>query len=112
MSNMKKMWTGIGIFILLTPLGLLVPKWLGVRGAWGEWDSEEIEKIVGYVPEGMKRLAQIWKAPLPDYTLPGQNKGLVFESFGYMISAVIGIALTAGVMYVIAKFLIRRSGKG
>ncbi len=109
MKTMKKHWIGIGILILLTPLGLIVPKWFGAEGAWGEWGMDEIEKIAGFVPEGMKLLAEIWKAPLPDYAVPGQSKGPVLEGFGYILSGVVGIACTAGVMYGIAKLLSRNS---
>jgi cobalt/nickel transport protein len=109
MTTTKKLWLGIGILILFTPLGLIVPKWFGAEGAWGEWGLDEIEKVAGFVPEGMKRLAEIWKAPLPDYALPGQSKGLVVESFGYVLSAIIGIAIIAGIMYGIAKLLGRKN---
>ena len=108
MTTTKKLWIGIGILIILTPLGLIVPKWFGAEGAWGEWGLDEIEKVAGFVPEGMKRLGKIWKAPLPDYALPGQSKGLAVESLGYMLSAIIGIAITTGVMYSITKFLGRK----
>ena len=110
MTNVKKLWIGIGILILLTPLGLLVPKWFGAQGAWGEWGLEEMRKVAGFVPEGMKRLADLWKAPLPDYGMPGQGKGPAGESLGYVLSAIVGIALTAGVMYIITKLLGRKNG--
>jgi cobalt/nickel transport protein len=110
MNMTKKLWLGIGLLALLSPLGIIIPKWLGAGGAWGEWGLDEIEKAAGFVPEGMKRTAEIWKAPLPDYALPVQGKGTVLESFGYVLSAIIGIALVAGVMYIMAKLLGRREG--
>jgi cobalt/nickel transport protein len=112
MTLTKKLWVGIGMLILFTPLGLFVPKWFGAEGAWGEWGLEEIGKVAGYVPEGMKRLTEIWKAPMPEYALPGQNKGLALQGLGYMVSAILGIALAAGVMYIIAKLLGRKNGAG
>jgi cobalt/nickel transport protein len=105
---MKKLWIGIGILALLSPLGLILPKMFGAKGAWGEWGLDEIEKIAGFVPAGMKRLAETWKAPLPDYALPGQGKGLAGESFGYVVVAIIGVALTAGLMYLLTRLLLRR----
>jgi len=110
MTTATKLWAGIGLLALLSPLGLIVPKWLGAEGAWGEWGLDKIEKVAGFVPEGMKRLAAIWKAPLPDYALRGQSKGLAGESFGYVLSAIIGIAVTAGLMYLAAKLLLRKNG--
>jgi hypothetical protein len=110
MTTVKKLWIGIGILILLTPLGVVAPKWFGAEGAWGEWGLDEIEKVAGFVPHGMKRLGEIWKAPLPDYALPGQSKGLAVESLGYVLSAIIGIAFTAGVVYLLTKLLGRKNG--
>ena len=108
MNSTKKLWLGIGILALLSPLGIIIPKWFGAGGAWGEWGLDEIEKAAGFIPEGMKRIAEIWKAPLPDYVLPVESKGLAIESFGYVLSAIIGIALVAVVMYIIAKLLGRK----
>ena len=82
----------------------------GAEGAWGEWDLEEIEKIAGFVPAGMKRLAKIWNAPLVDYGLPNQSEGLAGKSVGYVIAAVIGVAVTAGLMYLLARLLGRKNG--
>jgi len=95
--------------VLLSPLGVVLPALFNAKGAWGEWDLDEIEKIIGFVPEGMKRLARVWKAPLPDYAVPGQSRGLAGESLGYILTAVIGVAVTAGAMYLLAKILSRRN---
>lgn len=109
MTTIKKLWIGIGILAVLSPLGVLLPRWLGAGGAWGEWSAEEIERISGFIPAGMKRLAELWNAPLSDYAVPGQGKGLLGESLGYVLTGLIGIALTAGAMYVLAKLLARRN---
>jgi hypothetical protein len=109
MTTIKKLWIGIGILALLSPLGLIIPALFGAGGAWGEWGLEEMKKLVGYIPEGMQKLAELWKSPLPDYTVPGQKPGLAHESLGYILTAVIGIAVTAGVAYVIAKLLGRKN---
>ena len=102
------MWIAIGILALLSPLGIIIPKWLGAGGAWGEWGVDEIGKITGSVPAGMKRLAERWKAPLPDYAVPGQGTGLLGESLGYVLTGTIGIAFAGGAMYLLAKLLARR----
>ncbi len=109
MANVKKLWLGIGILVLLSPLGLILPALFGAEGAWGEWGLDKIRKVAGFVPEGMKRLAETWKAPLPDYGMPGQGKGLLAESFGYIFTAIIGVAFTAGIMYLVSKLLGRKN---
>jgi hypothetical protein len=108
MTTVRKLWVGIGILALLSPLGLLIPKLLGAGGAWGEWGTDEIRTITGYIPAGMKRLADRWKAPLPDYALPGRSNGLLGESLGYVLAGIIGIAFTAGAMYILTKLLTRK----
>jgi cobalt/nickel transport protein len=108
MTITKKLWIGIGILALLSPLGLIIPALFGAGGAWGEWGIDAIKNIVGFVPEGMKRLADTGNAPLTGYAVPGQSRGLVNESFGYIISAFIGIALAAAIMFLIAKLLVRK----
>ena len=110
MATIKKLWVGIGVLALLSPLGLILPSLFKVDGAWGEWSLEEIERITEFVPQGMKQLAGTWKAPLPDYALPGQRAGMVGKSLGYVVTAIIGIVLVAGVMYLLAKLLGRRKG--
>lgn len=107
-STAKKLWIGIGVLAMLSPLGLIIPALFGAGGAWGEWGIDAIGRIVGYTPEGMKRLATSGKAPLPGYAVPGQNKGLVSESLGYVFSAIIGITLAAAIMLLIAKLLVRK----
>ena len=110
MNITKKLWLGIGILALISPLGIIIPKWFGAEGAWGEWGTDTIEKAVGFVPEGMKRMAGMWKAPLSDYALPVDRKGPAIASFGYILSAIIGVVLIIGVMYSIANLLGRKDG--
>jgi len=110
MTTIKKLWVGIAVLALLSPLGLILPSLFRSEGAWGEWNLEKIEGLVKFVPLGMKKIAGIWKAPMPDYTVPGQRTGLVGESLGYVCTAIIGVALAAGIMYLLARLLARRNG--
>jgi hypothetical protein len=111
MTTAKKLWIGIGILVLLTPLGLIIPALFGAGGAWGEWGRVEIERMIGYLPEGMKGLLERWKSPMPGYSVPGQGKGLAGGSIGYIIAAIIGVALAAGSGYLLAKYFSRKDGK-
>ena len=110
MTTTKKLWIGIVILTLLSPLGLIIPALFGAGGAWGEWGLEEIKKLIGYVPQGMEKQGELWKAPLADYTVPGQGKGLFGESVGYVLTAVLGVVLTAGFVYLFARMLARKNG--
>ena len=106
MTLTRKLWIGIIILIVLSPLGLILPEHFKAGSAWGEWGVEEIQKMTGYVPLGFQRLSELWKAPLPDYAFQGwEGKDLFQRSFAYIISAVSGIAIIAGVVFLIGKVL-------
>lgn len=105
-----KLWIGIGILALISPLGLILPALFGAGGAWGEWGLDQLEKIVGFTPEGMKHLAGKWKAPLADYAVPGQREGFLHSGIGYVLAGLVGIAVTAGLVYLLAKLLVRKDG--
>ena len=106
----RKFWIGIGVLALLSPLGIIIPNYLGAGGAWGEWSLAQVEKMVGFAPEGMKRTAETWKAPMTNYAVPGQEAGPLHSSFGYIAAGIIGITVTAGLMYLITRLLVRKDG--
>ena len=75
-STMKKMLLGLVVLALLSPVGVILPDMFKAGSAWGEWGPDEIGKMVGYVPQGMKNLADLWQAPMPDYSFKGwEEKG-------------------------------------
>ncbi len=108
-KEFKKLWLWILILILLAPLGLILPELFKAGGAWGEWGADEIEKILGYVPEGFKRLSKLWSSPITDYTFPVWESG-VKAYIGYILSGIIGTALVIGISILIGKFLVRKNG--
>ncbi len=112
MKTHKKLWIAIGILALFSPLGVVLPALFGAGGAWGEWSLAEIEKLVGFVPDGMRRFSEIWKAPLQDYTVPRQGSGIVHTGMGYLLAGLIGFAATAVAAYLIGKLLARRERNG
>jgi len=60
--KLKPLIVGVMLLLVCTPLGLLA-----VGTAWGEWGPEDIQKQIGYIPEGMERFAGLWRGLLPDY---------------------------------------------
>lgn len=102
----KKLWIGIVILIFLAPIGLILPKILKAGGAWGEWGADELKDIIGYIPEGLKRLSEIWSAPLSGYTFHGWDKGLK-SCMAYIISGLLGVALIVAIVYILAHILKR-----
>ena len=67
------------MLIVLSPLGIILPRYIKSRPAFGE-----------------EKLASLWHAPMPGYS----NGGL-----GYIISAILGVAVIAGVVFIAGKFL-------
>lgn len=93
LKGYKKLWIVLGILIILTPLGLLA-----TGTAFGEWGTDELQEMLGYVPAGLAKMADIWQyAPLPDYTVPGLEASFPQSALGYIISAVVGVILVAGI---------------
>jgi cobalt/nickel transport protein len=103
----KKLWIGLAIMALLTPLGIYLPEKFKAGDAWGEWGTDKIRELLGYVPEGLNKLADFWKAPVPDYNFGGENAAMSTQVISYIISGIIGIAAGVILIYVITKFLIK-----
>ncbi|WP_297476596.1 PDGLE domain-containing protein [Thermococcus sp.] len=97
----------VGVMIILSPIGILLV-W-NYSDAWGEWDVNTVEQMVGQKLPGMEKLADIWNhAVLPDYNVPGWEDKL-HASIGYIISAVVGTALVIFLYYALVRFVV---GKG
>ena len=110
MTLTKKLWIGIAVLIVLTPLGLILPDYFKAGVAWGEWGSDTIQKLVGYVPKGIDKLSNIWNAPLPDYSFKGwEDKGMAHLCFAYIIAAIVGIAVISSIVFFLGKLLARNN---
>lgn len=84
----KPIYLLMTVLILLTPLGLLA-----TGTAWGEWGVDELAglatggSVLGYTPAGMENGFEL-SALFPDYSMAGLP-----EWTGYILSAVVGVAL-------------------
>lgn len=89
-SSLKPLWVLLAVMVILTPLGLIA-----TGTPWGEWGKDELSGLVGYVPEGMRRLGEIWTGIMPAYGLKGLD-AVFGERLGgaaaYVIAAVAGSA--------------------
>ena len=104
LSTRTKMWVGIAALALISPIGIILPAKFNAGGAWGEWGTDEIEKMLGYVPRGMKKTADIWRAPFQDYNFKGWDQmGLDMQSLGYIFSAVVGVGIIVAVVLLLGK---------
>jgi hypothetical protein len=104
LSTVQKMWLGLAVLALASPIGIILPARLKAGSAWGEWSPGELEKRLGYLPQGMHKLAEIWQAPLPDYAFKGGDiLGLSTQSLAYLGSALIGITVIVALMLLLGK---------
>ena len=72
----------VAALIAACPLGLLA-----TGDAWGEWGLEDLAEMVGYEPAGLATGWE-WSSFMPDYSV-----GALPEVAGYIVSAIIGVAL-------------------
>jgi cobalt/nickel transport protein len=106
MKTVTKLWIGLCILALLSPLGLILPEHFKAGDAWGEWGTDTIKDLIGYVPAGLQKLSSFWSAPLPDYAFKGQEvPNLSHLSVEYIVSAFAGIALCVGAAFILGKLL-------
>jgi hypothetical protein len=95
------------VLCLITPLGILLPAFFNTGEAWGEWSAQTVKEFTGYVPQGLAKYSDAWKAPLADYTVSTGDKSVVHQSGFYIVSGIIGSTLTYVVMLIISKLIIR-----
>jgi cobalt/nickel transport system permease protein len=91
----------LGIMAVVSPLGLLAP-----GGAFGEDAPDDLDLAkyhLGAVPEGLQRYTNFWGSTV----LPGYGDGSWWQ---YMLSAVIGIVVVAGIVFGIAWLIGRVRG--
>ncbi len=101
----RKLWIGLLIMALITPLGILLPEKFKAEEPWGEWGIEKLEKFLGYVPEGLRKLADFWKAPIPDYHFGGKGASMMLQAISYIASGLLGIGVCAFVVFMILRFV-------
>lgn len=109
MKGTRKLWWGIIGLILLSPIGLILPEVFESGPAWGEWGLQDLEKMLGFVPAGLKKISDLWSAPVPDYNLKGfKGKGLAHSSLAYIISGALGVGVIILVTLFVGKILGRK----
>ncbi|AZV58089.1 cobalt transporter CbiM [Clostridium sp. AWRP] len=91
-GSKKPLYGLLAVLVVLCPLGLLA-----AGDAFGEWDSDGIKSLVGYIPKGFQNGIH-YNAIAADYSIKGMN-----DIVGYIISAVAGIALIMIVFKVISS---------
>lgn len=113
MKKHKKLWIGLVILILLSPLGIILPAYFNAGSAWGEWSPSELGRRIGYVPDGMHKQSEQWKAPLPDYAFKDQEAAPVRSlSLSYILSAALGVGVILVITILLGKVIAKREKPG
>ena len=103
--SQKKLWIGLFILALLTPFGVILPEKFKAGGAWGEWGPAELGKLIGYVPQGLRKLADLWKAPVRDYNVHREGASMTVQIVSYIASALIGVFAVGLAICVISRLI-------
>lgn len=105
-GGLKRLWSGVAVLALLSPLGIILPAAFNSGTPWGEWSIEELRKLIGFVPVGLQKVGVLWHAPFPDYAFAGGDKlGLMLQSVTYVASAFAGMLLVVACILLCGKFL-------
>jgi cobalt/nickel transport protein len=103
----KKILIVLLLLCLITPIGILLPMFFNAGDAWGEWSAQTLKELIGYVPQGLAKYSELWKAPLTDYTMNSADKSVAHQSGFYIVSGILGATITYIVMLIIARLITR-----
>jgi cobalt/nickel transport protein len=95
------------LLCLITPIGILLPMFFNAGDAWGEWSAQTLKELIGYVPHGLVKYSDLWKAPLTDYSINSGDTSVVHQSGYYIVSGITGATVTYIVMILISKLIVR-----
>jgi cobalt/nickel transport protein len=95
------------LLCLITPVGILLPMYFNAGDAWGEWSAQTVKDLLGYIPQGLAKYSDMWKAPLPDYKIDTGDTSVSHQSGYYIVSGIIGATVTYIVMLIISKLIVR-----
>ncbi len=111
---MNKLQKKILVFLitltLLTPAGIFLPIFFNAGDAWGEWSAETVKNMIGYVPQGLAKYTDSYKAPLPDYSANSGDASVIHQSGYYILSGVLGVIIILIVMFIISKIIVKKNG--
>jgi cobalt/nickel transport protein len=103
----KKILILLLMLCLITPVGILLPMVFNAGDAWGEWSAQTVKELTGYVPGGLQKYSDIWKAPLPGYSIDKKETSVGHRSGYYIVSGIIGATATYIVMLLLSKLIVR-----
>jgi hypothetical protein len=103
----KKILIILLLLCMITPIGVLLPVFFNTGDAWGEWSAQTVKELAGYVPKGLSKYSDLWKAPVPGYSVNRKDSSVAHRSGYYLVSAIFGATVTYIVMLLISRLIIR-----
>jgi hypothetical protein len=103
----KKILIILLLLCLIAPIGIMLPVIFNAGDAWGEWSAQTLKDLIGYIPKGLLKYSDVWKAPLPDYGVRIDDTSIVHQSGYYIVSGLIGATAAYIAMLVISKLIVR-----
>jgi hypothetical protein len=111
MKTRTKLLAGLGFLAIISPIGLALPELFKAGPAWGEWGTDELQAVAGFVPAGLEKLSALWHPFMRDYEVSGSaSSGKFSLSLAYIVSAIAGIALCLAAGWLIGKLLSAKKG--
>ncbi len=101
--NYKAIVIVLIVAVILSPLGLLAS-----GTAFGEWGTDEVKQIIGFIPRGMAQAADKWHALFPDYSIPHFGETPLALSVGYIASAIVGMVIISTLILLSARLTKRK----
>jgi predicted PurR-regulated permease PerM len=103
----KKILIILLLLCLITPVGILLPMFFNAGDAWGEWSAQTVKDLTGYIPQGLEKYSDVWKAPITDYTINAGETSVVHQSGYYIVSGILGATVTYLVVLIISGLIVR-----
>jgi len=110
--NIRNIGTAYVAIAIITPIGLIAPGF-----AYGEGSADNLQKELGYVPDGLQNLSGFFSAPFKDYNVPlpffnADDTPMWHTAIGYEIAGLIGMLVLGLVLWGIGTLIIRRDAEG
>jgi len=103
----KKILIFLIVLSCISPIGILLPKYLNSSGAWGEEPLDSLNKSTSNKNKGIEHFSETKKAPLSDYSLNSNDQSELHQSIYYIISGILGTGLTLVITYLISKNIVK-----
>lgn len=105
----RRLAIAVAALVLASPLGLVLAARFGGGTAWGEWSATELSSLVDRLPAGFRRLAPLWRAPLPGYVPAGAEQASgASNALWYGLSAIVGVAAVAALAFAVRRLVARK----